>query len=166
MEKNLKQEEALAKFKKLVDDINIAMFITNISGAETSRPMATMDVDDQGNLWFFTNKNSLKVDELKVDNKVHLIYAHPGKDSYLDVKGSAEVIFDKSIIEEKYQPIVKAWFPDGKNDPGLCLLKVIPVQAHYWDSGTSKLMEGIQILAAIFTGKKLADGEEGDIILP
>lgn len=166
MEKNLQHDEALEKFRKLVDEINVAMFITNIGGEQTTRPMATMDVDDDATLWFFTSKTSMKVDELINDNQVQLIYSHPGKDSYLDVKGSAEVIYDKALIEEKYQPIVKAWFPEGKNDPNLCLLKVIPSQAHYWDSGTSKLVEGIQILASIFTGKRLADGVEGDIVLP
>lgn len=166
MEKNLQHTEAVDKFKKLIDDINIAMLITNIDGEESTRPMATIDVDDQSNLWFFTSKNSLKVDELINNSQVHLIYSHPGKDSYLDIKGNAEVIYDPALIEEKYLPIVKAWFPEGKNDPNLCLLKVYPQQAHYWDSGSSKFIEGIQILASIFTGKKLADGEEGEIALP
>lgn len=163
MEKNLQEVEGIKKFKQLIQEINVAMMITGTGEDQTTRPMYTIDVDDQGSLWFFTDKNSLKIDEVNSDNHVHLLYAHPGKDSYLDVKGTARVISDKKLIEEKYKTIVKAWFSEGKDDPALCLLKVTPNQAHYWDSNSNKLMEGIQIIASIFTGKKLVDGDEGDI---
>ena len=67
MEKNLQSEEALKKFKKLVEEIGVCMFITNNrSDREHTRPMATIEVDDKGTLWFYTDIRSIKVKSRKV----------------------------------------------------------------------------------------------------
>ncbi len=81
MEKNLSNEEALKKFKKLVNDINVCMFITNNHENNHTRPMYTTEVEENGTLWFFTDIRSIKVEEVSKDNTVHLVYAHPGKES-------------------------------------------------------------------------------------
>jgi general stress protein 26 len=164
MEKNLENEEALKKFKKLVNDINICMFITNKqSEKDHTRPMATIEVEDNGTLWFFTDIRSIKVEEVSTDNKVHLIYSHPGKDSYLDVWGKASVVTDKEQIKDKWSTIVKAWFPDGVDDPNLALLKVEPQNNYYWDAETGKMVQFFKMAASIVSGKTLADGAEGKL---
>lgn len=60
MEKNLEKENALEKFMELVHDINVCMFITNSSEADHTRPMATVDIDKDGILWFYTDIRSIK----------------------------------------------------------------------------------------------------------
>jgi general stress protein 26 len=164
MEKNLENEEALKKFKKLVNDINICMFITNNQNEKDhTRPMATIEVEENGTLWFFTDIRSIKVEEVSADNKVHLIYSHPGKDSYLDVWGKASVVTDKQQIRDKWSTIVKAWFPDGVDDPNLALLKVEPQNNYYWDAETGKMVQFFKMAASIVSGKTLADGAEGKL---
>lgn len=165
MEKHLQNEEALTKFKKLVDDIKICMFITNNNDNNHTRPMATIQTDEDGTLWFFTDVRSVKVEEVGKDNAVHLVYAHPGKESYLDVWGSAQVITDKQQIKDKWSPIVKAWFPDGVDDPNLSLLKVKPSSSYYWDSETGKMIAFMKIAASAITGTKLSEGKEGSLKL-
>ena len=166
MEKNLQDQEALKKFKKLVEDINICMFITMAKEPhEHTRPMATIEVEDDGTLWFFTDVRSIKVEEVVVDRTVHLAYAHPGKESYLDVWGRAEVITDRQQVIDKWSPIVKAWFPDGVNDPNLGLLKVKPLQCYYWDAETGKMVQFLKMAASVVAGKRLADGAEGKLVI-
>jgi general stress protein 26 len=166
MEKNLQSEEALKKFKKLVDDIKICMFITNNETEnEHTRPMATIDVEDDGTLWFFTDIRSIKVEEVTTTKQVHLAYAHPGKDSYLDIRGTATVVTDKELVKNKWKPFVKAWFPDGAEDPNLGLLKVNPHKSYYWDAETGKMVQFIKMAASIVTGKTLAEGAEGKLHL-
>ena len=127
MEKNLNNTEALKKFKNLVEDIKICMFITNATAShEHTRPMATIETEDDATLWFYTDVRSIKVEEVNNQHTVHLVYAHPGKESYLDVWGSAQVITDGQQVVDKWSPIVKAWFPDGVTDPNLALVKVQP----------------------------------------
>jgi len=163
MEKDLHNEEAAKKFKKLVNDINVCMFITNKEKDEHTRPMATIEVEDNGTLWFFTDIRSIKVEEVSVEKTVHLVYAHPGKESYVDVWGKANVITDRKLIKDKWKTIVKAWFPNGPDDPNLGLLKVTPSNIYYWDAETGKMVAFLKMAASVVTGKQLADGAEGKL---
>ena len=109
MEKNLQNEEALKKFKKLVEEIRVCMFITNNqSEQDHTRPMSTVDVEDNGTLWFYTDIRSIKVEEVAIDKQVHLTFAHPGKESYVDVQGTSSIVTDKALIKEKWSPVVNA----------------------------------------------------------
>ena len=166
MEKNLNSKEALDKFKKLVEEINICMFITNTAGEnEHTRPMATIEVEENGTLWFFTDVRSIKVEEVNKQKEVHLVYAHPGKESYLDVWGSAAIVTDRQQVVDKWSPIVKAWFPDGVADPNLGLLKVQPTEVYYWESETGKMVQFLKMAASVVVGERLADGAEGSLNL-
>lgn len=166
MEKNLDNKQALEKFRKLAEEINICMFITNTMGdQEHTRPMATIEVEDNGTLWFFTDVRSIKVEEINTQREVHLVYAHPGKESYLDVWGSATVVTDRQQVVDKWSPVVKAWFPDGVSDPNLGLLKVQPIEAYYWESETGKMVKFLKMAASVVTGQRLAEGAQGSINL-
>jgi general stress protein 26 len=167
MEKNLQNEQALEKFKTLVKDVNICMFITNTQDdAEThTRPMATVDVEDDGTLWFYTDIRSIKVEEVATDHDVHLVYSHPGKDSYLDVWGTASVVKEKEKLKEKWSPMVKVYFSDGVDDPNLALLKVKPQNCYYWDNETGKMVYFLKAAASVITGQRLAKGAEGNLEL-
>lgn len=165
MEKNLQNEQALEKLKSLVKDINICMFITNTrDDAQThTRPMATVDVEDDGTLWFYTDIRSIKVEEVEAQHGVHLVYAHPGKSSYLDVWGTATVVRDKQLIKDKWTPMVKAYFSEGAEDPHLALLKVKPEDCYYWDVETGKMVYFLKAAASIVTGERLAKGAQGSL---
>ena len=163
MEKNLNNQEAQKKLKKLAEEISICMFITAPDDDQSSRPMATIKADDDGTLWFYTHRSSGKTFQIENDQDVHLVYSHPGKESYMDVWGKSNVIEDRDKIRELWNPIVKAWFPQGVEDPDLCLLQVKPYTAHYWDSEQGKMIAFIKILTSAVTGKKLAEGVEGSL---
>ena|SRR5579875_863411 len=165
MEKNLQSKEAHEKFKSLVDDITVCMFITNNEGdsQKHTRPMATVEVDEKSTLWFFTDIRSIKVEEVNEEHTVHLVYAHPGKEIYLDVWGNATVSTDKKLMKEKWTPVVKVWFPNGVDDPNLALLKVQPRSVYYWDSESGKMISILKIAASIVSGKQLVEGEEGKL---
>ncbi|MDB5252307.1 MAG: hypothetical protein JWP27_1476 [Flaviaesturariibacter sp.] len=167
MEKNLQSEEALKKFRKLVEEIRTCMFITNNeSENDHTRPMSTIEVQDDGTLWFFTDIRSIKVEEVAVQRQVHLTYAHPGKESYLDVRGTASIVTDRQQIKDKWSPFVKAWFPNGPEDPNVALLKVQPQSCYYWDSETGKMVQFVKIAIGAITGSpKVASGAEGKLSL-
>lgn len=166
MEKNLNSKEAITKLQSLIKDIGTCMFFTNTqAGIHNTRPMAAIEVDGNGNVWFFANKQSSKVADIRKDTNVHLVFANTTKDTYLDLRGRASIEEDKKSIEDKWNPIVKAWFPEGKNDPQLCLIKVKTDEAHYWDTDTTKMVEILKIVASVVTGKQLAEGVHGDLLV-
>ena len=103
--------------------------------------------------------------DIEKDNNAHLVFAHPGKDSYIDLRGRASIAQDRKSIEEKWTPIVKAWFPEGVNDPNLCLIKVKTDEAHYWDNESTKMVEMLKLVASVVTGKELVEGVHGDLLV-
>lgn len=167
MEKNLQSEDALKKFKKLVEDVRVCMFITNNqTEQEHTRPMSVVDVEDNGTLWFYTDVRSIKVEEVATDKKVHLTFAHPGKESYLDVCGTGQIVTDKALIKEKWSPVVKAYFPNGVDDPNIALLRVQPYSVYYWEAETGKMVQFLKMAVSAVTGNtKIAQGAEGKLNL-
>ncbi|GAA4325911.1 pyridoxamine 5'-phosphate oxidase family protein [Flaviaesturariibacter amylovorans] len=167
MEKHLQNEEAQAKLKKLVEEIRVCMFITNADDAvDHTRPMSVVDVDPDGKLWFFTDIRSIKVEEVEKTHKVHLTFAHPGKESYLDLWGSSHVVTDRAKIKEKFTPMVKPWFPNGPEDPNIALLHVHPERCYYWDAETGKMVQFLKMAVGAVTGNsKIADSTEGKLSL-
>lgn len=113
--KNLYSKEAIDKLKILAEEITICLFCTNLKtdDGSTCRPMGVQKVCDQGNLWFFSEKNSDKNNDIATNKNVQLFFSHPVKNSYLVVNGEAKITMDKNKIEELWNPLVKIWFPEG-----------------------------------------------------
>ena len=139
------------------------MFITNnasnSNGFDHTRPMYTIEVEDNGTVWFFTDIRSIKVEEISKDQASHLVYSHPGKESYLDVWGKAAIITDKQQIKDKWTPMIKAWFPGGIDDPNIALLKVQPTNVYYWDAEAGKMVSFLKIIAGVITGNKAVSSD-------
>lgn len=158
------REEAIRKVSDLINDVKTCMFTTiDEHGQVYSRPMATVDVDKEGNAWFFTNEFSGKVTQISENNEVNLIYSNPGNNTYLNIFGIGTIVVDREKMKQLWTPAVKAWFPDGIDDPRLCLLKVDTKQAWYWDNSSSKMVVFFNMLTSIVTGKKYDEGEKGEL---
>ncbi|MEO5997197.1 MAG: pyridoxamine 5'-phosphate oxidase family protein [Chitinophagaceae bacterium] len=154
----------LTKFKELVNDIRVATLVTySQNDGMRGRPMSTAQVGDMGDLWFFTNEYSGKVNEIAADNDVLISYASRSDNSYVIVKGTSELIDDKSKIESLWNPALKVWFPQGLSDPSIMLLKVEPVEVEFWDGNSSKIVVAFKMLKAYLTGKEYKDGEHKKI---
>jgi general stress protein 26 len=121
-------------------------------GSLHSRPMYNQDADEAGDLWFFTKLASPKVMEISKDRQVNLAYANPDKQDYVSVSGRAEIVRDKARIKEKWSTGLKAWFPDGPDDPSIALLRVHPEHGQYWDSPSSTLIHLYGVAKATLTG--------------
>ena len=163
--KDLTHSESIKKLRELVEEINICLFCTNlkIDDGATCRPMGAQKVCDQGNIWFFSEVNSDKNREIKQDKHVQLFFSHPGKSSYLVVNGEAEIIIDRKKTEELWTPTVKIWFPDGKVDPNISIIKVNPTTAYFWDTDGNKMINFFKMIASVVTGTNLVSGTQGEL---
>jgi len=159
------REEAIVKLKDLIEDIDFAMLTTVNGGQLRSRPMSTQEFDFDGDLWFFTSDNTHKVDEIERDNRVNVAYAKPEDNVYISVSGQAQLVKDREKIEELWNPILKAWFPKGLDDPTLSLLKVSVEEAEYWDSPSSTIVQLVGFVKALVTGKSADGGDHGKVNL-
>lgn len=165
MEKNLQSSEAIKKLKSLVEDIRFCMYTTYENGKIESRPMTTLEVDEEGNAWFFTSKQTEIGKETGSGEDVTLIYSHPGDNTYLSVTGYATIVEDEQKKDELWSPLSKAWFPEGKDDPNLVVLKVTTDEAAYWDSPSSKMVVFFSMVKAAVTGDQGDPGDHGKLNL-
>lgn len=152
--------------KEKIENIEVCMFTTlDQSGMLVSRPMATRQMDPDGTLWFFTNEFSEKVEDVEMFENINLAYSDVGKQTYVSIAGSGELVNDRNRIEQLWSPMLKAWFPKGLEDPRLCLIKVIPHTAEYWNATSSKMEQIFKMAKAIVKGKQYESGEHGKVNL-
>jgi len=162
--RNLSQQEAIDKFKDLVEHQSICLFTTNLSVLPlTTRPMSVQKVCDQGNFWFMSDRDSDKNQEINQDSRVQLFFSNPANYEFLSVFGEASISQDRQKIDELWTDMAKAWFPEGKDDSRVTVIKVTPQEGFYWDTKDGKLVSLIKILASAVTGKTFQEGVEGKI---
>jgi general stress protein 26 len=131
---NESRQQQIERLGELIKDVRIAMFTTQRSdGRLVSRPVATQEVEFEGDLWFATAADSPKAREIAANPMVNVAYASPTSNVYISVAGRASLVHDPAKVAQLWSPAMKLYFPNGKDDPNLVLVKVQVESAEYWD---------------------------------
>ncbi|SBS71293.1 pyridoxamine 5'-phosphate oxidase family protein [uncultured Microbacterium sp.] len=145
-------KEALERVKTLVEDIDFTMLTTvDAQNRLVSRPMSTREMDDAGDIWFFTSEDTQKVDDVQRDHDVGLSYCDAKGMRYVSVAGRASVVHDRAKMEQLWSPSLDIWFADGIDTPGIALLKVTPLDTEFWEPAHGKLVMAAGMLKALVT---------------
>ena len=115
------------------------------------------------NFGFFTRASSHKVTEVQTEQRVNLAFSHPGKQNYVSVSGRASLVRDQPTIAEHWSETVRVWFPKGKEDLDIALLKVDVDQAEYWDAPSSTMLHAYGYAKAVITGEPPHPGGHGKV---
>ena len=156
---------------ELIDGIEIAMFTTRRpDGHLVSRPMATQTQAEGSDLWFVTDIESHKLDELEFDPHVNLAYYRDRTREWVSVSGTATVSRDRRAIHELYQPDWKAWFGDeggarngGPDDPRLALILVDVESVTYLKVDKPHPVVLFEVVKGMVTGSRPDIGEEQQV---
>ncbi|MET0735276.1 MAG: pyridoxamine 5'-phosphate oxidase family protein [Microbacterium sp.] len=144
--------EAIARVRELVEDIDLTMLTTqDAAGRLVSRPMSTRQMDENGDIWFFTLDDSKKVEEAAVEHDIGLSYLDSSGHRYVSVAGRAVTVDDRAKMEELYSPSLEIWFEDGLDTPGITLLRVTPAECEFWEPRHGKLATAAGMLKALVT---------------
>jgi general stress protein 26 len=131
----------LKKLRKLIKGARVAMLTTVApDGTLRSRPMATLKAPFEGDVWFFTRATAPKADEIRENDHVNVSFSDGDDNRYLSLSGTASLVRDKERLERLWSGRLKNWFPDGKKDPDLALLRVRVDRADYWDAKTAAMV--------------------------
>jgi len=163
----LQDKTAIRKLQDLATEVNICLFCAGPADDENEgcRPMSTSGVDEEGTIWFLSDRNSEKNKEIMDDPHVKLYFSHPGKNIYLVVSGQADIVYDREKIRELWNSLDRTWFKEGEEDPAISLIRVKPIHAHYWDVKGNRMVNFFKMVASVASGKTLVDGEEGSLII-
>ena len=129
---NMLKKEELETLRELIKDVDTAMLTTASEEGLVSRPMKTQEVEFDGDLWFFTKKETNKYDEILNDQDVNVAYA--GK-SYVSVRGRAEIVEDLNKKTELWNKALEKIMQTTYDDPDVVLIKVKAEAAEYWETG-------------------------------
>ena len=152
--------EARQKVWSLIKDIKVAHLVTHSpEDGLHARPMVAQQKEFDGELWFFTRAHSAKTREIKDDQTVLLAYAEPSDQNYVSLSGTARIVRDQAKIHEMWSEMMRTWFPKGKDDPEIALIKVDVKTAEYWDSSSSAIVYAYGYAKALLTGESPKPGD-------
>jgi len=122
------------------------MLVTHSANAIHARPMAIARLDEGVGAYLVTDINSIKVDEIKANPQAVLTFQSARK--FASVRGELTVSRDRPLIEQMWKEAWKLWFPQGKSDPNIALLKFTAHDGEYWDNA------GMQGLKYVYDAAK------------
>ena len=151
----------------LIEGIETAMFTTRRgTGQLVSRPMATQDRIEGADLWFVTDSETHKLDDLALDPHVNCSYYNNRTHEWVSVSGIARVTKNSARIRQLYKENWKAWFGDaggdrdgGPTDPRIALILVEAELATYMKVNKSRPIILFEVLKAKVTGSRPSAGE-------
>ncbi len=162
---NLSGKSAIEKIQELAEKASTCFFCTNINAGKRSatRPMAVQKIDDAGIFWFMSAADSHKNAEIAQNPSVQMLFQGSRYSDYLNVYGDAEITTDRAKIDELWNPMLKTWFTEGKDDPRVTVIKVTPTEGYYWDTKNGMAVGFLKRIAGAVMGKTLDDSVEGTV---
>lgn len=116
----------------VVHDFTVAMLVTYSAAAIHARPMAIARLDEGFDAYLLSDVNSLKTAEISANPKAVLTFQSASK--FASVSGVVTVSQDPDLLESLWKEAWKVWFPAGKSDPTIVLLKFTAHEGEYWDN--------------------------------
>ncbi|MET3827189.1 general stress protein 26 [Sphingomonas sp. PvP055] len=126
------QEIKETLWKKMAD--SPYLMVGKADGSSHSEPlMAQLDKDLVDTLFFFTGKDNRLAD----GGAVMAQFVSKGHDYFACMAGTIRQDNDKAMIDKLWSKQVEAWFPQGKEDPNLALLRMDIDSAELWETDIS-----------------------------
>lgn len=160
-------QKKLEELDGLIEGIETAMFTTRRhDGHLVSRPMATQKRINDSDLWFVTDADTHKLDDLLMDPHVCCSYFNNKSREWVSVSGVARISHDRKKIRDLYQPDWKAWFGDeggvndgSADDPRITLIFVEADSVVYMKNNKPRPVILWEVVKGMVTGSKPDVGE-------
>ena len=159
----LSAKEATDRVWELAEKINICMFVTWDGERQRARPLASNVERDNHAIFFLTDVNGLKDDQIERFPVVTLAYADTSGYKFVSITGTAKVTNDRAKIKDLWTPDNKAFW-ESENDPNIRLITVTPEDAEVWDS-PGRIVSAVKMLTAAVTGAKVELGNNRKVAL-
>ena len=123
-------EDLKLKFWKALADSPF-LFLQLDKDPHSAVPMtAQLDKHAEHAVWFFTSKNHTFAQL----GAATATFAGKGHDMFARFTGTLAVETSRERLEKEWNRTVEAWFPGGKDDPNLLMLRMDLGQAEIWNS--------------------------------
>lgn len=165
-DKQLTPAEAEEAFWKSLKSSNTGMLGLDRPGYH-SQPMTAFREAETGTIWFFTRDDTdLARDAAPPGQTAMFSYGSKDQKVWACIHGALSVHgHDRDVIERYWNPVLSAWYPDGKDDPRLTLLRFDGDDGRVWVSDGGLMKFAFEIARANLTGKEPDAGDVVDVNL-
>ncbi len=152
-----------SKLWDMMADIRTVMFNIINDGRIESRPMTAFVDKDARCIWFITDVTTDKTRSIQAGQEVNLAFADIDDSTYISLNATASVRQDVAKQKALWNPFAEAYMPEGPEAPNVGLIRIDPIDAAYWDSPSSKIVQLWQVAKANVTQTPPADDATGNV---
>jgi general stress protein 26 len=131
-------------WKALKSDMTMMIGLDGVEDGH-ARPMTAQIEGEGGPIWFFAAKDNALVQMIGERDRAIATFTSKGHDLFATVHGRLSLDTNRAVVDRLWNRYVAAWYPGGKDDPNLALLRLDPDSAEIW-SDASSLVAGIKML--------------------
>jgi len=132
-------------WKALADDRTVMLGLHGVHEGHTRPMTALLDDGARGPIWFFTAKDNALVHQLDQGHRAVATFAAKNHELFATLHGTLMLESNAAMIDRLWNPFVAAWYPGGRTDPSIALLRLEPEQAEIWENATG-LFAGLRLL--------------------
>ncbi len=124
-----------------------------------AQPMTAFREEETGTIWFFTRDDTDLAKDAAVGSGSSAMFHYGSKDQnvWACIMGDLSVHGpDREIIDRYWNPVLAAWYPGGKDDPKLTILRFDAGDGRVWVSEGGLLKFAFEVAKANIT-KTLPD---------
>ena len=152
-------DELKTKFWKALADSPF-LFLQLDSDPETAVPMtAQLDKDANSTIWFFTARDH----SLAGMGPATATFASKDHQMFTRFSGVLREETSEERLDKQWNSIVEAWFPGGKDDPNLLMLRMDLGDAEIWNSDLG-FVDNMKMLLG-FDSREEAKEEHAETVL-
>ncbi len=149
----------------MIQEIPVAMVVTHWGDGDhlRARPMAVRPVPEEGALYFLTDADAPKSEEIERNDNICIALANTEKQKYVSITGQAEIIDDRDRVKQIWSIYDKAFWSNA-DDPRIKILRVWPESAEFWE-GAGAIATAVKLVAAGVSGRRVSLGKNEKVDL-
>jgi general stress protein 26 len=160
----LSPQEAEQEFWKHLKHSNTGMLGLDRPGYH-SQPMTAFRQGETGTIWFFTRNDTDLARDVGAGADAMFTYGAKDQHVWACFHGRLTVENNRAVIDEHWNPIVAAWYPEGKDDPHLTLLRFDGDDGRVWVSKKGPVGFLFEVAKANLTKTTPDEGGVADVNL-
>jgi general stress protein 26 len=142
------------KIWRIISSIKFGMICYPEGNGYKSKPMTLIQDNLQDKLFFFTKVESEDYLKFQEPKKVLVNFSDPKTGQYVSINAEANLNRNQHLIDQFWSFSTSAWFPEGKDNPSICLIEVEIVDGECWENPKGSFRTFIELIIAKLKGKK------------
>ncbi len=147
----------------ILSDTRVGMLGVEGNGQHL-QPMTHFADAESASVWFITSRQTDLAKSVASGQPAQHCVSSKDQSAFASLTGTLQQIEDDAKLEELWSPVVAAWFPEGRKDPDVCLLRLKLDQAAIWVATSSALNFGFEIARANLVADHQPDVGDHEIV--